>query len=465
MNIRKFLFLTWIALAFVTISTFVSEVTSEELGRTPELKKKHDYKLTFKKPYYFNATVPFWDIYGNTLSAPDFIRLAPGVPRQAGSIWSRIPNPHKEWQVVLSFKISGNYYTGGRGIAFWYTKDRGNPGPIIGNQDKWEGLGIFFETAAPSIGRTYPYVSAHLNDGTKKYVEERSPESATFGSCYRVFRNTQVPSLARITYKDKNLMLEVDAHHGGENYHKCFEAENIELPTGYYFGVSLKDQRLANDHDVIAFETYEINPAERAKRPLRPHEKDGASSTPPEIPEEIRKRIEEVQKVVNKPTEESGEGGYQNLDFIKGMQTEIMEQLVRLQWQLDSIAGKKVSAPGQFHVPPPRNEMHQLAVLNEKLDHIVASLMTTEEHSVSPVTKELIDQLRHLTSKITILDSRISAQDVQLQKLNQAINAQKQKEPPGILFYALYGLLTLFLLYCLYFAYRQYEESKSKKFI
>jgi len=63
-----------------------------------------------------------------------------------------MPNPHKEWQVVLSFKISGNYYTGGRGIAFWYTKDRGNPGPIIGNQDKWVGLAIFFETAAPSIG-------------------------------------------------------------------------------------------------------------------------------------------------------------------------------------------------------------------------------------------------------------------------------------------------------------------------
>ena len=82
-------------------------------------------------------------------------------------------------------------------------------------------------------------MSAHFNDGTKKYVEERSPESATFGSCYRVFRNAHVPTLARITYKHKTLVLEVDAHHGGENYIKCFQAEDIELPTGYHFGVSV----------------------------------------------------------------------------------------------------------------------------------------------------------------------------------------------------------------------------------
>ena len=70
-----------------------------------------------------------------------------------------------------------------------------------------------------------------------------------------------------------------------------------------------------------------------------------------------------MQKVVHQPTDESGEEYYQNLDFIKGMQTQIMEQLERLQWQLDSIAGKKASVPGQFHVPPPRNEMHQLGAL------------------------------------------------------------------------------------------------------
>src|SRR6266498_6071642 len=28
------------------------------------LKLKHDYKLTFKKPYYYNHTVPFFDTYG-----------------------------------------------------------------------------------------------------------------------------------------------------------------------------------------------------------------------------------------------------------------------------------------------------------------------------------------------------------------------------------------------------------------
>ena len=51
--------------------------------------------------------------------------------------------------IELSFRISGNYYLGGRGLAFWYTKDRGQDGPVFGNKDQWNGLGIMFETTDP----------------------------------------------------------------------------------------------------------------------------------------------------------------------------------------------------------------------------------------------------------------------------------------------------------------------------
>jgi hypothetical protein len=83
----------------------------------------------------------------DTLLAPDFIRLAPSVPKHFGSIWSLYANTHKEWMVELSFRISGSYYVGGRGIAFWYTKDRSEEGPVLGSKDQWNGLGIMFETA------------------------------------------------------------------------------------------------------------------------------------------------------------------------------------------------------------------------------------------------------------------------------------------------------------------------------
>lgn len=90
--------------------------------------------------------------YLETLLAPDFLRLAPDVPNHSGSIWSQLPNPHKEWEIEMSFRITGNYYLGGRGIAFWYTKERGEEGGggdgglVFGSRDKWTGISIMFET-------------------------------------------------------------------------------------------------------------------------------------------------------------------------------------------------------------------------------------------------------------------------------------------------------------------------------
>ena len=81
--------------------------------------------------------------------------MAPSVPNHTGSIWAQLPNPHKEWEVELSFKITGNFYVGGRGIAFWYTKERAEEGPIFGNKDKWDGLVIMFETVDHSRKVSY----------------------------------------------------------------------------------------------------------------------------------------------------------------------------------------------------------------------------------------------------------------------------------------------------------------------
>lgn len=36
---------------------------------------------------------------------------------------------------------------GGEGLAFWYTKKPLGLGPMYGSEDKWEGMGIFFDTA------------------------------------------------------------------------------------------------------------------------------------------------------------------------------------------------------------------------------------------------------------------------------------------------------------------------------
>ncbi|CAG8731236.1 6765_t:CDS:2, partial [Funneliformis caledonium] len=234
-TLKVFAFFISISLIFLD-STFayVREPTEDRKN----LKLKHDYKLTFKKPYYYNHTVPFFDTYGHTLLATDFIRLAPSVPKHSGSIWAQLSNPHKEWEVELSFKITGKFYVGGRGIAFWYTKDRAEQGPVFGNKDKWVGLVIMFETVDHIRKREHPVIMAHLNDGSTLYNNITDPGDVMLAGCYRLFHNTPSPVFARISYYNRTLKLAVDANDEGGTYLPCFEKKDIDLPTGYYFGVS-----------------------------------------------------------------------------------------------------------------------------------------------------------------------------------------------------------------------------------
>jgi len=83
----------------------------------------------------------------DVLLSQDYLRLAPSLQNKAGSIWTQNFNPHKEWQVEFSFRVSGRGYSGGEGLAFWYTKERGIAGDIYGSKDAWTGLAVFFDTS------------------------------------------------------------------------------------------------------------------------------------------------------------------------------------------------------------------------------------------------------------------------------------------------------------------------------
>ena len=49
--------------------------------------------------------------------------------------------------ISFIFQISGDSsHLFGDGLAVWLTKDRTQPGPVFGNQDEFEGLGIFLDT-------------------------------------------------------------------------------------------------------------------------------------------------------------------------------------------------------------------------------------------------------------------------------------------------------------------------------
>lgn len=142
---------------------------------------KFDYKLSFKKNFYYNGTVPFWTAGGGTCYrvlflflfallmrfpfylldvhlAEDFIRLSPSIPGARGYIWSEIPNPYDEWEVEVGFRVTGQHLHGGRGLAIWYAKEKSEPGPIFGSKDNWDGLSVWLDSANPVVSRIFRFL-------------------------------------------------------------------------------------------------------------------------------------------------------------------------------------------------------------------------------------------------------------------------------------------------------------------
>lgn len=53
----------------------------------------------------------------------------------------------RDWEVILTLNVHGS--TGelfGDGLAFWFTKDRNQLGPVFGGMDHFTGLGVFLDT-------------------------------------------------------------------------------------------------------------------------------------------------------------------------------------------------------------------------------------------------------------------------------------------------------------------------------
>ncbi|KAI8870757.1 concanavalin A-like lectin/glucanase, partial [Ramicandelaber brevisporus] len=221
---------------------------------------RHDWKLTFKKPYlYDNKTLPYWDLYGDAKLTPDYVRLSPNVAGSKGSMWAQQPNYHREWHAEFQAHISGTGDVGADGLAFWYTRERGQSGPILGSVDAWHGLGILIDSWDRDTDTANPYIFGVWDDGKLHLEGEKNKMGKILGGCYHDARNTQKPFWIKVVYhSDHHLQVFYDDN--GTKWKQCFEAKDVDLPTGYYFGLSASTGDHPDDHDVLAFETYELNP-------------------------------------------------------------------------------------------------------------------------------------------------------------------------------------------------------------
>lgn len=215
------------------------------------------------EPPYLDSDMQsrWWDFGGDTIIRTDkYVRLASDKPSRDGWIFSRVPLTATNWEIEFEFKVSGQGNLYGDGFAMWLTKQRAQPGNVFGHTDKFEGLGLFFDTYKNNRpGTVFPYIMAMNGDGQTAYDKDNDGKANEVAGCSaRGIRNAQVPTIAKLTYfQDQSLKLELQYKTEGE-WTQCFDIPNFKIPPVAYLGFSAETGELSDNHDIISVKSHNL---------------------------------------------------------------------------------------------------------------------------------------------------------------------------------------------------------------
>lgn len=191
-----------------------------------------------------------WRLQGSTKVFSDRLTLTDlGKSNQRGSAWSTVPNNYEKWTLDVDFSVAGPIHPGG-GMAIWYTTQPGSSlGPVHGGNDKWDGLGVFIDSAAPSQDEDQGTIRGYLNDGSLNYKSESKPEDKAFAMCHLGYRNQGYKTQVKISYQQGFFRIKV-------NDQLCFQTDHISLPQGGYFGLSAENTENADSFILHRVQLY-----------------------------------------------------------------------------------------------------------------------------------------------------------------------------------------------------------------
>jgi hypothetical protein len=99
-------------------------------------------------PFTGARQISQWDLGGTATAHRSFVRLTAEMQGSKGWLISQQPFTHTEWSAMLELRASGTSpHLYGDGLAIWLVKASDHvEGPVFGREDKWNGLGLFFDT-------------------------------------------------------------------------------------------------------------------------------------------------------------------------------------------------------------------------------------------------------------------------------------------------------------------------------
>ncbi|NXX34872.1 LMAN1 protein, partial [Nicator chloris] len=263
--------------------------------------RRFEYKYSFKGPHLVQAdgTVPFWVHTGNAIPSADQIRITTSLKSQKGSVWTKNKSIFEYWEVEVTFRVTGRGRIGADGLAIWFTEEQGLEGPVFGAADKWNGVGIFFDSFDNDGKKNNPGVIVVGNNGNLLYDHQNDGSTQALASCQRDFRNKPYPVRVKITYYQRTLTVLINNGFtpDKEDYEFCAKVEDMVLPSQGYFGISAATGGLADDHDVLSFLTFQLTePGKEAPTP--------DAEIPQKDKEKYQEEFEHFQQELDKKKEE-----------------------------------------------------------------------------------------------------------------------------------------------------------------
>ncbi|KAL7776338.1 hypothetical protein CFE70_006754 [Pyrenophora teres f. teres 0-1] len=245
---------SWTSLCLLAGSLTGALARSGGLSEDPDIKAISPYLDS-------DMQSRWWDFGGDTIIRTDkYIRLASDKASRDGWLFSRVPLTATNWEITFEFKIHGQGNLYGDGFAMWLTKQRAQPGNVFGHTDKFEGLGLFFDTYKNNRpGTVFPYIMAMSGDGNTAYDKENDGKANEIAGCSaRGIRNAQVATKARLTYfQEQYLRLELQ-YKSEDEWTQCFEIPNFKVPPVAYLGFSAETGELSDNHDIISVKSMNL---------------------------------------------------------------------------------------------------------------------------------------------------------------------------------------------------------------
>ena len=231
-------------------------------------------------PFTGQRQLANWDLGGSAVAHRSFVRLTAEAQASKGWLTSQQPFSMNEWSAMLELRASGannNLY--GDGLAIWLVKAADHiEGPVFGREDRWQGLGLFFDTfqnVDHSHHHKHPYIYAMMNDGSKPYIPDADMPSADTlkqqalpgahenSGCSYEFRYAEERedvtvlnhTRVHVVYRNKMLKLRLQQTSQGttKEWFQCINMKDVELPQPAFFGLSAATGDLVDNHDIIQF--------------------------------------------------------------------------------------------------------------------------------------------------------------------------------------------------------------------